>query len=107
MKKTMKKLVAAVATAAICCSMAVPGVAKASTCPPHYLDSVFVREFLGGTYEHEYVYSMGIENGQPVIDYRTCFVDVWVKEYENKCTKCGMVESTKYEETHKHRVTHP
>ena len=107
MKKTVKKLATVVATAAVCCSMVVPGVAKAATCPPHYLDYEFVREFQGGTYEHEYLYSMGTENGQPVLTYKTCWVDVMVKEYENKCMKCGIVEGIKYEETHIHRVDHP
>ena len=106
MKKTMKKLVAVVETVAICCSMAIPVVANAETCSPHDYEYKFVKEIFGGSYEHEYIYSIEEENGQPVIVYKPCLVDVWVKEYENKCTKCEMVESTKYEETHKHRVTH-
>ena len=93
------------ATAAICCSMAVPIVANAETCSPHDYVYEFVREYLGGAYEHEYLYSMEIENGQPVLTYRPCWVDVMVKKYEGSCTKCKNVD-TIYKETHIHRVNH-
>ena len=110
MKKTMKKLAAVVATAAVCCSMVVPGVAKAATCPPHYYVDEFVREFLGGMYDHLYVESMSEgDNGEPILEYATCWVDVMVTEYEKRCVKCQTVDvdGTTYEEKHIHTVNHP
>ncbi len=106
MKKTMKKLAAVVATAAVCCSMVVPGVAKAATCPPHDYVDEFVREFWGGMYEHEYPEVTEGENGELIVTYKTCWVDVMVTEYEERCEKCGNVNGTKYEETYVHRVNH-
>lgn len=106
MEKIMKKLVAVVATVAMCSSVVAPVSAKATTCPPHYF--VYeIREFLGGMYDHPYLYSETEElDGSISLDYRTCYVDIMVTETKKVCTKCRRVESTDYEEEEHHRVNH-
>lgn len=105
MKKAMKKLVTAVATAAMCCSVVVPGVAKAATCSPHYHRPVLVDQYIGGVdvSTHEYLYDITEHvDGTVTYEYRDCRVDVMVYEYELTCQWCQDVKGTEYEQKYYH-----
>ena len=104
MKKTMKKL-AAVATAAMCCSVVVPGIAKAATCPPHHYKPVLVRQYIGGldVSTHEYLYAViDHVDGTTTYEYRDCRVDIMVYEYDLTCEKCGDVDGKEYSQKYYH-----
>lgn len=94
--KLRKKLITAVAMAAVCSTMAVPMVASASAripvvgCPPHN----FIKqneEYSVTTTTHEYVYAYIIESdGTRTPLYSTCTVTTTVDQYDLLCTGCGM-----------------
>lgn len=107
MKKSIKKLATVAATVAMCCSLVIPVSVKAeeNSCPPHDFEYE-TREFRGGTYEHEYLYSRTKEpDGTITYDYRICIVDIMVTKTQKVCQNkgCDVVEDTKYVENHIHR----
>ncbi len=93
--KLRKKLITAVAMAAVCSTMVVPMVASASErvfigCPPH---DFIKRDMIYSTKTdtHEYLYGIVInEDGSKEYLYSTCTKTKDIVQYILECQACGM-----------------
>ena len=87
--KILKKLAAAVAMAAVCCTMMAPVTASAAKfCPPHAYSVINDRSGVN-TATHQYWMGTVTETGAQL--YGTCTVTTVVSLYDLHCTRCGQI----------------
>lgn len=96
MKKTIRKLAAAVATAAMCCSVVVPVSAKADSCSTHVyiVDSNMnsMQTISAEYYLHTYVSDITIfPDGEVEKEYSECRVQLVRCFYNKECSKCQKI----------------
>lgn len=97
--KSLKKLIAATAMAAVCCTLHMPVTAGAGTgdmakaaptCPPHYMEKRN-EQYDVSTENHDYVFAY-VDNGDGTtsIIWDTCTVTTTYHQYDLACLYCNM-----------------